>query len=455
MRGFRRATKRTGDDDPAIARAIRLRDAGDFRAAGDAFKAAAADSHPLVRSTARLMLGRMLLDNLGDARAAVPLLEAAWELGHPKVAPLAALELAHACEALGEEDRRQELLRWVWQQDVDRFSAIAAGELTQALVDAGDWDEVRRAISYVCDHGAAAMAASSYRNLGDLEQRDGNVDAARRAYETAIARGVQDPAAVRLKLAVIQAEQHEFAAARQSCELALREGVDHAATVRFALAKLQHRLGDDVAARESYAAVVNAGAEDFDPQHEDPRPDAAFILAELDRRAGRLDEARATLTSLSTADDALVSSRAIAKLATMDDHAGNKAAARAGYERALARAGSSALVPSARLGLARFQEREGSLGAALAGYTEVAATGTELLQASALYGQGRVLARQGDLAAARKALTESLERPVPSEYRSAVEQRLRELDASQPDRAPLDENLETDGDAPRIDLSDG
>ena len=452
MRGYQRATKRTVDDDPAIARAIRLRDAGDFRAAADAFKVAADDSHPLVRSTARLMLGRMLLEDLDDARGAVPLLEAAWQLAHPRVAPAAALLLAHACAALGDDQRRQQLLRWLWQQDVARWSAIAAAELAQALIDTGEWDEVRRAITYVCDHGAAAIAAASYRNLGDLEQRDGNLDAARKAYETAISRGVPDPAEVRMKLALIQAEQHDFAAARQNSELALHEGVEHPGNVRFALAKLQHRLGDLVAARESYAAVVDAGADDFAAQQEDPRTDAAFILAELDRGAGRVDEARATLTRLAAVDDVRVSSRAMAKLATMDDHAGNKAAARAGYERALARAGSSALVPSARLGLARFQEREGSLDAALAGYTEVAATGTELLQASALYGQGRVLARQGDLAAARRALTESLKRPVPPKFKGAVEQRLRDLDASQPGTSAPETN---DGEESRIELSDG
>lgn len=455
MKLFRHAGSGTVDDDPAIARAIRLRDAGDYRAAADAFKVAADDSRPLVRSTARLMLGRMLLEDLDDARGAVPLLEGAWQLGHPRVAPAAALQLAHAWAALGDEQRRQQQLRWLWQQDVARWSAIAAAELAQALIDAGEWDEVRRAISYVCDHGAAAMAASSYRNLGDLEQRDGNVEAARKAYETSIARGVPDPADVRMKLAVIQAEQLDFAAARLSCELALREGVEYPGTVRFTLANLERRLGDLVAARDSYAAVVSAAPDDFDSEQEDPRREAGFLLAELDRRAGRMDEARATLTRLVSDDNTLASAQAMAKLATMDDHAGNKPDARAGYERAIARAGSSALVPSARLGLARFQEREGSLDAALAGYTEVAATGTELLQASALFGQGRVLAQRGDLAAARKALTESLERPVPSEFRSAVEQRLRELDASQPHLALIEETQETNAGEFRIDLSDG
>lgn len=447
MKSSRHARSGTVDDDPAIARAIRLRDAGDFRAAADAFKVAADDSHPLVQSTARLMLGRMLLEDLDDASGAVPLLEAAWELGHPRVAPAAALQLAHAWAALGDEERRQQLLRWVWQQDVARWSAIAAAELAQALIDAGEWDEVRRAISYVCDHGAAEMAASFYRNLGDLEERAGNADAAREAYETAIARGVPDPAEVRMRLAIIQAEQHDFAAARLSCELALRERAEHSGNVRFTLANLERRLGDLVAARESYAAVVSADVGDFDSQQEDPRREAGFLLAELDRRAGRMDEARATLTRLATDDNTLASAQAMAKLATMDDHAGKKTAARAGYERAIARAGSSALVPSARLGLARFQERDGLLDAALAGYTEVATTGTELLQASALFGQGRVLAKRGDLAAARKALTETLQRPVPSEYKRAVEQRLRELAASQPDLALIEET--------RIDLSDG
>lgn len=181
-------------------------------------------------------------------------------MDHPKVGPVAAIDLAEAYADAGDPTQAREVLEWVWELNLAPYSPFAALPLARLLAEAGETEQARRRLQDV--------AADPNTNRVD---------------------GAPD---VRFALAPIQARQGLEEAACKNYELALADGVHHPANVRRVLASLQAKMGAWREALKNYELVWQAGDDEFDDGLPDVRPDAAGMLAHLYKQAGDLPAAR-------------------------------------------------------------------------------------------------------------------------------------------------------------------
>jgi len=240
--------------------------------------------------------------------------------------------------------------------------------------------------------------------------------------------GVDHAPELRVALAHIQGKLGLDQAARKNYEDALAEGVDHRASVRYVLASLQFRAGAWSEALKNYQLVWEAADDEFEPGRTDLRASAAGVLAQLYKKAGDLQPAkRAAQYAVDKGSDR-VAARAMYFLAALDAADGKDDAARKTFEQALKRAGGNFDLPEARLGLARLDERQGDLEAALRGYEQFMASDDPSLRSSVTFAKGRVLEKLGDRAGARAAYQAALKGSLSPGLRETVIRRLAALD---------------------------
>jgi tetratricopeptide (TPR) repeat protein len=416
------------DEGSLIGRARRLREAGDFTGAIAAFRQASTHPDLIVRATALWQLGAIFLMELGDPQAAIAPLRQAWELRHPDVGPLAGLDLGLAYERAGQLSRAGEAFEWVRDLNDPRYSSYAAIALSRVLLGAGETERARRVLDDAAAGADRSWAALAHRILGELEQALGNLAAAQSQYELALQMGVEDAPEVRVTLARVQAKLGSEGEARKNYEAALAEGVEHAASIRYVLASLQARSAAWSEALGNYELVWHAHDDDFNAGRTDLRPNAAGMLAHLYKKAGDIPAARRAAQYAAEQGSDRVAARAMSFLAALDAADGKGKAARTGFEKALHRAAGTVDLPEARLGMARLDEKEGNLEAALRGYEQLMKSKDETLKAAATFGKGRVLAKLGDRVGARISYQAALDGPISQGLRETVTRHLKVLE---------------------------
>ncbi|GAB2748119.1 tetratricopeptide repeat protein [Kitasatospora kifunensis] len=131
-----------------------------------------------------------------------------------------------------------------------------------------------------------AQAARTAFDQGALERSAGNVEAARSAFERAVATGDPEIGPMALaNLAVLEASAGRIAQARAAFEQAIATGhPDHAPKSLFNFAIFQQRNGELAHARELYEQAVAGG-------HPEHARKALFNLANLAVQQGRVSEA--------------------------------------------------------------------------------------------------------------------------------------------------------------------
>ena len=189
---------------------------------------------------------------------------------------------------------------------------------------------------------------------------------------------------------------------------------------------------------KNYEIVWHAADDELGVGVRDNRPSAAGVLVQLYKKAGDLSAARrAALYAIEKGSDR-VAARALCFLAALDAEEGNDETARKAFDHALKKAAGGFDLPEARLGLARIDERQGHLEAALRGYEQFRDAEDLRLRATVSFARGRVLARLGDRAGAHAAYEAALEGPITDRLRNTIRQHLNALNegtiGSQDDR---------------------
>ena len=239
--------------------------AGALTAAVEAFKAAHAADPSLLQ--ARQLLGLVLVETGKDAEA-IPHLEASAQAGPDEPAVLFALGRAYARRGDGRADAvaerlartREGLPLWhqlrglALQQESRHDQALAAFEAASALND-----------------GLPRL----FVNIGVSRLALGDHNAARRAFETALARSERD-AAAHVYLAWLDEQEDHLSDARHHAELAVTFEGDVAES-RGLLGRILLKTGHAVAAAGHLERAVSA-----EPQNASWR----FLLAQAYQRLG-------------------------------------------------------------------------------------------------------------------------------------------------------------------------
>jgi predicted negative regulator of RcsB-dependent stress response len=116
-------------------------------------------------------------------------------------ASFAALKLAQMVYAKGDKDNAAENLQWVVSHAPDEvISELAQLRLAQVRADQQKWDAAGTALDAIQKD---FMPGSVAELRGDIAQAKGDLDAARKAYELALATGGDVQESVRMKLRAI------------------------------------------------------------------------------------------------------------------------------------------------------------------------------------------------------------------------------------------------------------
>jgi tetratricopeptide (TPR) repeat protein len=167
-----------------------LREHGDYQAARAAWEQCIATGNPDWAPHAMAMLASMLESKLGDRDGAVAMFRAAFDSGHPEVAPEAMFWIGLLLERTGDDDGA----RAAYQRAADAAPAGRRGTALWHLADLlhkrGDtaaakavWQQI---IDTETDEGSPEMALSSLaRQLGS----EGDLDGLRAAYQAGMTSG--------------------------------------------------------------------------------------------------------------------------------------------------------------------------------------------------------------------------------------------------------------------------
>lgn len=408
--------------------------AGRWHEAARGFIGARRHPLPMVRATADLMLGSILIEHLGQREYGMAALDRAWRSRHPAVAYVAASRLAALHLEGGDRAQARRLHHWAWRHGDGTLRWRSAAALIRLLQDDGDAASAGRLLDLLQRSASAAHSADGWETVASLHHHHGNFERAEAAYRAALDAGATDAALVHGLLGRVLNKQGKLRPAQIELEHAVAGGATARLFFLYELARLHERLGDREAACDGYASVLqvtdnelhNLQAHD-DPGDDtvlrnDPRPGAAVRLGRLRETMGELDSAREALRYATERGDPSVAASAWLARARLERRAGDRSAARAAYANAIHVKGGA--YPSAELGLVQLLIVAKQFVAAQRMLDSLAGCSDQRVASLAAVQRGELLTALGDTAAARASYEAALMGPLSAGVRAKVEQAL-------------------------------
>jgi tetratricopeptide (TPR) repeat protein len=315
--------------------------------AEDAWRRALESGHPDAAPWAAVLLG-LRHQQAGEVEAAGSAFQRALESGHPEAAPWAASRgllpepIAPATQAVG--------LGLLHEGAGDRQDALAT---VQQTADSGD-----------------PAAPGGALHQGILLERQGDLKAARSAYQRAMSSGHPDAApAAAANLGALLAERGDVRGARRALRQAMDSGhPDAAPWAAVTLGTLFLNQGRPERAGEAFRWAVGSG-------HPEQAPTAAVHLGALLAERGDLQGARAALELAVASGHPQHAPRAAVDLGLLLLQQGELDGARAAFQSAVD-AGHTDYAPLGLVGLGAVAAARGDLEAAVTVYLRVIDAGS-------------------------------------------------------------------------------
>jgi tetratricopeptide (TPR) repeat protein len=290
-----------------------------------AFQKARHSSLINIASLAALGLGRLLIDQ-GDMAGARTAYCDAMSLGHPDIAPLAAIGLGN-CLAQKDVDGARAAYQFAVDCGHPDSTPMAANYLGILLSRQGDVAGARVAYELAAHSGHPDVAVQAAMALGGLLEKVGDVAEACAAYQLVIDLGDPEfgPAAA-LVLGNLLSQQGDVAAARAAFQVAIESNhPDHGSMAAISLGNLLRDQGDVQGARAAYQGVI-------DSSNPSRKSVAALLLGLMYTQQG--DAADACAAYQIVVDSAIPSLKSVAAflLGVMHSQQGNEEDAHAAYQ---------------------------------------------------------------------------------------------------------------------------